>query len=135
MDEHETSLVAVVDSNTARLFVLRTGVPYEVDGPDDDSVHYRKRSMGGWSQARYQRHIDKHRADFASEVASELDRLVTEEHPVRIVLAGDEIAMTALTAALSSQVAALVEGKPMRIHIRAPGEAVGKEVRPRPRRG
>jgi peptide chain release factor subunit 1 len=121
-------VIALVDSNTARLFVTRIGFLEEVGGPDDDSVHYQKRSMGGWSQARYQRHIDKHRADFAREVAREIEQLADEEAAVRLVLAGDEVAIPPLRAALSSRMLELVEGDPLRIHIRAPRDAVRDQV-------
>lgn len=130
LDEQETAVVAVVDSNTARLFVTRTGAMAEVCGPDDDSVHYRKRSMGGWSQARYQRHIDKHRADFAREAAAEIERLVDREGAVRVVLTGDEVAITPLRAALSPTVAALVHDEVLRVHVRTPNDDVAAEVTP-----
>lgn len=130
LDEHETAVVALVDSNTARLFVTRTGAFAEVGGPDDDSVHYRKRSTGGWSQARYQRHIDKHRAEFAQEAAAEIKRLVTREGATRLILAGDEVAITPLRAALSPEIAALIQGDPLRIDIRAPRDDVAAEVQP-----
>ena len=130
LDEQETAVVALVDSNTARLFVTRTGAFEEVGGPDDDSVHYRKRSMGGWSQARYQRHIDKHRADFAREAAAEIERLVEREGAVRLILAGDEVAITPLRAALSPSIAARVHGAPLRVHIRTPQDDVAAEVAP-----
>jgi len=130
LDEQETAVVAVVDSNTARLFVSRIGAMAEVGGPDDDSVHYRKRSMGGWSQARYQRHIDKHRADFAREAAAEIERLVDREGAVRVVLAGDEVAITPLRAALSPAIAALLHDDVLRIHIRTPNDDVASEVAP-----
>lgn len=130
LDEQETAVVALVDSNTARLFVTRTGTFEEAGGPDDDSVHYRKRSMGGWSQARYQRHVDKHRADFAREATAEIERLVEREGAVRLVLAGDEVAITTLREALSPSIAALVHGAPLRVHIRTPHDEVASEVAP-----
>ncbi len=33
VDEHETAVVAVVDSNTSRVFVTRRGILREVGGP------------------------------------------------------------------------------------------------------
>jgi hypothetical protein len=129
LDQEETAVVAVVDSNTARLFVTRAGLFEEVGGPDDASVSYRKRSMGGWSQARYQRHIDKHRSDFAREVASELEALVEREGARRVVLAGDEVALTPLTDHLSPAVLERVE-EVARIDIKASPAEIVDEVRP-----
>ncbi len=130
LDEQETSVVAVADSNTARLFVTRTGAIEEVGGPDDDSIHYRKRSTGGWSEARYQRHIDKHRANFAREAAAEIDRLIGAEGATRLILAGDEVAMTPLLDTLSPAARQLMHGEPLRLDIRTPRDDVAAEVAP-----
>jgi peptide chain release factor subunit 1 len=128
LDEQETSLIAVVDTNTARLFVTRTGVLDEVGGSDDDSVHYRKRKMGGWSQARYQRHIDKHRDDFAREAAAEIERVAVAEGARRIVLAGDELSVPRLRAAMPEPLSRLVIEEVPRIHIRTSRREVAEEV-------
>lgn len=129
LDEQETAVVAVVDSNTSRLFVRRIGRLEEVGGADDDSKYYRRRSMGGWSQARYQRHNAGARAEFARETAEQIERLVEREGADRIILAGDEVAIPPLRAALSPRVAALVQDV-LRIHIRAPRDEIREEVAP-----
>jgi peptide subunit release factor 1 (eRF1) len=129
LDQEETAVVAVVDSNTARLFVTRAGLFEEVDGPDEPSVSYRKRSMGGWSQARYQRHIDKHRIDFAREAAAEVEALVEREGARRVILAGDEVAITPLTDHLSPAVKERVQ-EIARIDIKASSSEVIDEIRP-----
>ncbi len=123
-DEQETAVVAVVDTNTARLFVARTGFVEEPGGPDDASVHYQKRRTGGINQERYQRHIEKHRADFAKEAARELERLVEEERAARVILAGDEVALPLLRAALASSVTEKLTDEVLRLDIRAPRNAV-----------
>ena len=130
LDEQETAVVAVVDTNTARLFVSRTGIFEEVGGPDDDTYHFGKRLIGGWSQAGYQRHIDKHRTDFAREAAAAIERLVGREGAVRLILAGDEVAITPLRNALSSAMTALVYGNARRIDIRTPQDDMAFEVAP-----
>jgi hypothetical protein len=130
VDEQETAAVAVVDSNTSRLFVTRRGAFREVGGTDEDPKYFRTRPMmGGWNQASYQRHNANLRAGFARETAAELERLVESEGVSRVVLAGDQVAVPLLRAALSPRVAALVEGV-VRLDIRAPRDAVAEEVRP-----
>ncbi|CAN5615618.1 Vms1/Ankzf1 family peptidyl-tRNA hydrolase [soil metagenome] len=129
LDEQQTAIVAVVDSNTARLFVSRTGRLDEVEGPDDDPVHYRKRDSGGWSQARYQRHIDKHHADFAAEAAAAIEGLVEAYSADRLVVAGDEVAVSPLLQALPAHVSERL-GDVLRIDIRAPRDQVADEVEP-----
>ncbi|MGE3270716.1 MAG: Vms1/Ankzf1 family peptidyl-tRNA hydrolase [Chloroflexota bacterium] len=130
LDEHETAVVAVVDTNTARLFVVRVDGLQEAGGPDDDSIHYRKRSTGGWSEARYQRHIENHRSGFAREAAAQIEQLVNREGAQRLLLAGDEVAITSLRDALSQSVAALIPGDALRVGIRTSRDEVESEVTP-----
>ncbi len=129
LDEQETAVVAVVDSNTSRLFITRRGAFQEVGGTDKDPKYFRTRPMmGGWSQARYQRHNANIRAEFARETAAEIERLVDSEGASRVILAGDQVAIPLLQAALSPRVADLVEGV-VRLDIRAPRDEVAEEVR------
>ncbi len=130
LDEQETAVVALVDTNTARLFVTRRGWLQEVGGPDDDTKYYGKRAVGGWSQARYQRHTDEVRASFAREVAAELDTLTERVGATRVILAGDEVAIPHLRAALPRRVADLVHGEVLRLDIRTAPDAVKEEIDP-----
>jgi peptide chain release factor subunit 1 len=128
IDEHETAVVALVDTNTARLFVTRTGRLEEAGDLDEDAVHFQKRSLGGWSEQRYQRHIDKHIEDFARDAAAEIEQLVSREEARRLVLAGDEVAITPLAEALPQAVAERV-GEVLRVDMRASVDELGSEVR------
>src|SRR5262249_20177334 len=76
IDEQETAVVALVDTNTARMFVTRRGFLHEVGGPDEDSFWYRQRNTGGLNQKRYKRRIENRRMDFAREMAGALVELV-----------------------------------------------------------
>ncbi|MGE0538813.1 MAG: Vms1/Ankzf1 family peptidyl-tRNA hydrolase [Dehalococcoidia bacterium] len=129
LDEQETAVVALVDSNTVRLFVSRTGVLEERDGPDEESVSFQKRAMGGWSQARYRRHIDQHRTDFVSGAAVAIEHLMAQESAVRLILAGDEVALTPLRDALAPATAALATAV-LRLDIRTPPDEVERDVAP-----
>ena len=128
IDEHETAVVALVDSNTARLLVTRAGRLEEAGGPDEDTASFRKRSLGGWSEQRYQRHIDKHIADFAEKSAAAIAELVETEHARRLILAGDEVAITPLEQALPQRVRDHVEDV-LRIDMRASYDELSVEVR------
>lgn len=130
LNEQETTLIAVVDTNTVRLFVTRTGWLDEVGGPDDDPAQYGKRKMGGWSQARYQRHVDETRESFAREAAAEIERVSEKEGAVRIVLAGDEIAVPLLRKALSARTLAMVQEEVPRLDIKTPPDEVSLEIEP-----
>ena len=128
VDEHETAVVAVVDSNTSRVFVTRRGILREVGGTDADPKYFRTRPMvGGLNQASFQRHNANMRAEFARETASELARLVEAEGASRVVLAGDAVAIPLLQEALSPPVAALVKDV-LRLDIRTPRDEVAEEV-------
>ncbi len=128
VDEFEPAVVAVADTNTLRLFVVQLGGLEEAGGRDKDSIHFQKRATGGWSQARYQRHIEKHREDFAKEAAAQIRELMEREHATRLVLAGDEVAIPLLQAALPGDVLDRLAGDALRIHIRASKADVAAEV-------
>lgn len=130
LDDQETAVVAVANVHTVRLFVMRSGSLVEVGGAEHDSVHVSRTRLGGLNQARYQRHIDNHRADFAREAANEIERVVEQEGPTRVVLAGNEIALGPLVEALSPHVAELVHGQIVRVDVRAPRDAVAREIEP-----
>lgn len=93
VDEQETAVVALVDTNTTRLFVTRSGFLEEVGGPDDDSFGYRQRNTGGLNHKQYQRRVQNKREAFAREAATALEELVNQEDAKRVILAGDEVAI------------------------------------------
>jgi hypothetical protein len=130
LDDQETAVVGVANMNTVRLFVQRSGFLREVGGLRDNSVHYQRTRLGGLNQARYQRHIDQHRADFAREAAAEIELLVERERPTRVILAGNEIAVPPMLDALSPHVAELVHGQILRVDARTPRDALAEEIAP-----
>ena len=56
-------------------------------------VKTRSTSQGGWSQARYQRHISNFHLHHAKEIVEALDRVVQAEGIPQILLSGDEVIM------------------------------------------
>jgi peptide subunit release factor 1 (eRF1) len=131
VDDLETAVVAVVDTNTARLFVVRTGFMNEVGGPDQkDNSEYHKTRVGGWSQNRYQRHIQNNREEFARTTAEAIEQLVKREGATHLIVAGNEVAVPLLKDALSKPMTELLHEETLRIPIRAGGDAVQSEVLP-----
>ncbi|WIG60675.1 MAG: hypothetical protein OJF49_003423 [Ktedonobacterales bacterium] len=130
LEEQETSVVAVADTSTIRLFVMRRGFLREVEGVDEPNFYYSMRNTGGLNQPRYQRSIKNNRVAFAKEAAAELELLVDEVGAVRVVLAGDEVAIPLLRAALSPQVAQMTLETVPRFDIRAPRTEIEQEVAP-----
>src|SRR6185369_746189 len=50
----------------------------------------KQNKVGGWSQARYQRHIQNYHLQHAKEVVDTLEKIVREENIEHVILAGDE---------------------------------------------
>jgi peptide chain release factor subunit 1 len=78
----------VADTNTARIMVFATGEL--VNQEDLKGEKTRRTSQGGWSQARYQRHIENFHLQHAKEIVEALERVVQQEDIAQILLAGDE---------------------------------------------
>jgi peptide chain release factor subunit 1 len=129
LDEMASAVVAVVDTNTVRLFVTRRGDLAERRGLDEDPAEHTRHETGGWSQARFQRHIDMADKRFAKEAAAALERLVSREKPQHVILAGDERAIAALDAEIPPPVRPLIDHV-ARIDMRATLDDVHEEVLP-----
>jgi peptide chain release factor subunit 1 len=79
----------LTDTNTARIMVFATGelvAERAVTG-----TKTRHTAQGGWSQARYQRHIANFHLQHAKEVVDTLDRVVQQEGITQILISGDEV--------------------------------------------
>jgi peptide chain release factor subunit 1 len=84
----EGALVVVVGRERGRFFQLRGGRLEEL--ADHTEEQPGKHDQGGWSQARYQRHIETLVQDHLREVADELDRLVRRLRGPQIVIISSE---------------------------------------------
>jgi peptide chain release factor subunit 1 len=82
------TLVVQVSREQGRVFRLERGQLHEVADRTDDTPG--QHDQGGWSQARYQRHIDKLVHEHLKNVADELDRRKKRGGAPRIVLVGPE---------------------------------------------
>jgi peptide chain release factor subunit 1 len=91
----------VCDTNRARIFVLalaRIEQQHEIQG-----TRTRGHDMGGWSQARYQRHIENFHVQHAKEVADTLARIVVDEDIPHVILYGDAVILPMLREQMSPQ--------------------------------
>ncbi len=129
LDDQVSAVVALVDTNTCRLFVTRRGALVERSGPDEDPAEHRRTDVGGWSQARYQRHVDMQDKRFAREAAEAIGRLVAREKPATVILAGDERIVPILEGELDEPVRALVDHV-ARMEMRSSPDEVAAEVAP-----
>ncbi len=89
IDHYPPYIALVADTNTARLYVF--GAHEELEQRTVVNPKVNRTMIGGWSQARYQRHIDNYHLRHAKDVVDELDRLAHRENIERVVLAGDEV--------------------------------------------
>ncbi|MET0647139.1 MAG: Vms1/Ankzf1 family peptidyl-tRNA hydrolase [Pyrinomonadaceae bacterium] len=89
MEQYPRYAVLVADTNRARLFVFGRGKALSED--EIQNVKTRGAKVGGWSQMRYQRHLEHYHLQHAKEVAEQLERIVREDNIEHIILAGDEV--------------------------------------------
>jgi hypothetical protein len=100
--------VVLTDRTGADLFGVRRGSPElhaEVEGQHDV---IRKVGPGGWSQHRYQRRAEDSWEQNAEQVASAVERLVTQVQPAFVAVAGDVRAVGLLRESLPGDVNELV---------------------------
>jgi len=94
VDQYPAYAVLVADSNAARIFVF--GMSRKLDQQEIIGEKTNRSQVGGWSQARYQRHVDNVHLQHAKEVVEALERVVREENVEHVILAGDEVIIPVL---------------------------------------
>jgi peptide subunit release factor 1 (eRF1) len=123
IDQHPRYVALVADTNSARLFVF--GLGRTLSNEALNNVKLRRTQGGGWSQMRYQRHVDNYHLLHAKEVVEMLERVVREEAATHIVLAGDEVIIPLLREQLPPHLANKVIDV-LRLDIRTPEHEVLK---------
>jgi peptide chain release factor subunit 1 len=111
----------VTDTNTAHILVFSAGEL--VADREVKNVKTRGTSQGGWSQARYQRHIENFHLQHVKEVVDALDRLVRDEDITHILISCDEVTLPVLRDQLPKPLAEKVVD-----HIRLEAHAAAAEV-------
>jgi peptide chain release factor subunit 1 len=97
-DQWPRYAAVLVDTHRARVFVFATGRrshTADVEGQKTKQV-----KVGGWSQARYQRHVQNFHQQHVKEVADVLARVVDAEQIAQIVILGDANLVPKLRAEL-----------------------------------
>src|SRR5262245_50706456 len=103
IDEYPRAALLLANTNSARLFVVAANAVQRVERVEN--VKTKRHSMGGWSQARYQRHTENFHLHHAKDVADVLTRVVRDERIASIIVAGDEVAVPLLRAQFPKDVA------------------------------
>jgi len=88
LDQHQRYAVVLADTNVARIFVFALG--RAIKRNELQNVKTKRTQVGGWSQMRFQRHIENYHLHHAKEVVDTLEKLVRDERIEHVMLAGDE---------------------------------------------
>jgi peptide subunit release factor 1 (eRF1) len=104
LDLYPRYVALLADTNAARIFVFGLGGRLRELTVENDKT--RRTEVGGWSQMRYQRHVDEQRLQHVREVVEALERTVRREGVSHVVMAGDEVVLPLLRAQLSPQLQA-----------------------------
>jgi len=104
----EGAIVAVVGRERGELFRLRSGRLDEIVHKTDDVPG--RHDQGGWSQARFQRHIEKLVGDHLRDVAEELDRRVRGMRSPKVIVVSSEETRAELDDLIAKETRAAVVG-------------------------
>jgi peptide chain release factor subunit 1 len=91
IDTYPRYAAVMLDTNKARILVFGLAATERDEKIQNEKT--RRSKKGGWSQARYQRHVENFHLQHVKEVVDALDKIVREEDIKHIVVAGEEKAM------------------------------------------
>jgi peptide chain release factor subunit 1 len=121
LDQYPRYAVLLADTQTARVLVIAANQiesTRAIDGPKT-----KRHKAGGWSQTRFQRHVDQFRAQHAKEVVEALTRLVRDEEIRWVIIGGDEVITPLLREYMPKDIAErVIDVVPM--DVRAPERLV-----------
>ncbi len=98
IDQYPRYAAVLLDTNSARIVVFSLGAVEK--SMQLAGVKTKRHSMGGSSQARYQRHVENFHLHHVKEVVDTLDRVVRADNIQKIIVAGDEVVVPMLKDAL-----------------------------------
>ncbi len=108
VDRHPRHAVLLSDTNHARIFVFGRGRTIEREEVSSEKLS--RTDAGGWSQMRYQRHVEDHWLHHAKDVVEVLGRIVAEDRAEYVFLAGDEVIVPLVRDQLPKDLAKRVVG-------------------------
>ncbi len=121
LNQYDRYVVLLADTNSARLFVFGLGKQLEERQISNQKTN--RSQVGGWSQARFQRHTENYHLHHAKEVIDALERIVREEQINHIILSGDEVIIPLLREKMPKELTDKVVDV-LRISIKAPQHEV-----------
>ena len=98
--------VVLADTNRTRILVIANG---SVSGDTAiQGVKTRRSSQGGWSQARFQRHVENYHLQHVKDVVAALEKIVMREGIDRVIVSGDPVAIPLIREQLTKPLAEMV---------------------------
>jgi peptide chain release factor subunit 1 len=97
----EGALVAVVSRERGEVYRLRGGRLHEIANETEDVPN--QHDQGGWSQARYQRHVDEVVQRHLRHVGEAIDKLIRREPSTQLVIIANEETRSDVEAVLSPE--------------------------------
>lgn len=88
IDQNPIYAVVLADTNTAHIYAFKRG--HIIEKEDIENIKTNGTKVGGWSQMRYQRHLENFHLLHAKEIVDELAKIVRDDNIKQIILAGDE---------------------------------------------
>ena len=120
-EEHPRYAALVMDTNAARIFVFGTG--QTLDSVEVQNQKTKHMQAGGWSQARFQGHVENIHLHHAKEVVDRLDQIVRAAAIEYVVVAGDEVIVPLLKEQLPERLRTKLVDV-VRLDIRSPEHEV-----------
>jgi peptide chain release factor subunit 1 len=109
LSQHPPIAAVAADTNSARIFVFQRGKIIERE--EIEGTKTNRSEVGGWSQMRYQRHIENFHQQHAKEVIEELDRIVRADRIAHVVIVGNkETIVPLLRDEMSQELAGKIVG-------------------------
>jgi peptide chain release factor subunit 1 len=121
VDRYPRHAVVLADTNHARIYVFGRG--RTIDREELTSEKVSRTDAGGWSQLRYQRHVEDHYLHHAKDVVEALVRIVAEDRVRHVFLAGDDVIVPLLKEQLGKDLEEKLVAV-LRLEIRAPESEV-----------
>jgi peptide chain release factor subunit 1 len=112
LDNYQRSAILLVDRESARLFLVHLGEIEEYAEVHSEDVPGRHKK-GGWfslAEKSYERHIDYHVGLHLKDVLRELDAFMSGEYVGRLIIGGQDEAVTRVRAMLPHGIAEKVIG-------------------------
>ena len=91
--------VVLADTNRTRILVIADGGVSEDKAIEGQKT--RRTTQGGWSQARYQRHVENYHLHHIKDVVAALEKIVLQENIDRVIISGDPVVIPLLREQLS----------------------------------